>query len=293
MTRLLGQAFIALIASLAVSVGHAATTALYFSSPAGEYIGGGITKTWTPADGNFTAKTNFDNGITISFDGGQTNWSLNFAAPGDVPLVVGTYTEATRYPFQSPTKPGLDVSGSGRGCNNSTGQFTVKELTLGPNDTVEIFAADFEQHCELPEKAPLRGTVLFNAETSTITTVTSGTPDVNVNYSLKPTAVVDADGNVSLTIALTVSRNHQGRQGRTFLAATVGDDIYFNDGHGWIRYTGGTLPAYRTGPIADINIKVIQGVKADSLSGISVIVGYGASDLEMLRNNRYSVAYTF
>jgi hypothetical protein len=293
MTRFLGQAFIALLASMAVAAGHAATTALYFASPAGEYIGGGITKTWTPADGNFSATTNFDNGVTIYFDGGETNWRLEFAAPQNALLSVGSFLEATRYPFQSPTKPGLSVSGSGRGCNTSTGQFTVKELTYGSNNTVAIFAADFEQHCEQPDKAPLRGTVLYNAVTSTITTITSGTPTAAVNYSLKPTIEVDANGNISLTVALTVSRNHQGRQGRTFLAALVGDDTYFNDGHGWIRYTGGTMPAYRSGPISDINIKVIQGVKADSLSGVSIIVGYGASDLEMLRNKRYGVAYTF
>lgn len=293
MTRFLGHAFIALIASLAVSAGHAATTAVYFSSPVGEYIGAGMTKTWTLADGSFTATTNFDNGVTIFFDGGSTWWTLDFAAPGDVPLAVGTYTGATRFPFQSPAEPGLSVGGTGRGCNNSTGQFTVKELTLGPNNTVEVFAADFEQHCEQPDKAPLRGTVLFNAATSTITTITPVTPDAKVTYSLKSNPMVDAGGNISLTVALTVSRNHQGRQGRTFLAALVGDATYFNDGHGWIRYTGGTMPAYRSGPISDINIKVIQGVRADSLSGVSIIVGYGASDLEMLRNKRYGVAYTF
>lgn len=304
MTRFLRPTVIALIGLLLVSAGHAATTALYFSSPTGEYIGGGITKTWTPADGNFSAKINFDKGVTVSFDGGQTNWSLDFAAPEKAPLekaplAVGTYLEATRYPFQSPTKPGLSVGGSGRGCNNSTGQFTVKELTLGPDNTVEIFAADFEQHCEQPERAPLRGTILFNAVTSTITTVTStdvtpGTSAANVKYSLKPTLTTpDAAGNVSLTIALAVSGNHQGRQGQTFLVARKADDIYVHDGRGWNRYTGGTLPAYRTGSLGDINISVIRGVKADTLSGISVLVGYGASDVEMLRNNRYSVAHTF
>ena len=305
MTRLLRPTVIALIGLLLVSAGHAAETALYISSPTGEYVGRGIKKTWTKADGNFSAKVNFDKGVSVRFDGGETRWTLDFAAPEKAPLekaplAVGTYTEATRWPFQSPTKPGMDVGGyEGRGCPSVTGQFTVKELTLGQNDDVAIFAADFEQHCQSPENAPLRGTILFNAVTSTITTVTStdvtpGTSAANVVYSLKPTlTTLDAAGNVSLTVALTVSRNHQGRQGQTFLFAKKADDTYVHDGRGWSRHTGGTLPAYRTGSLGDISILVISGVKAETLSGISVLVGYGASYVEMLQNNRYSIAYTF
>jgi hypothetical protein len=75
-------------------------------------------------------------------------WFFNVAAPLGTPLAPGAYEDATRWPFQSPTQPGLDVSGDGRGCNMLTGRFDVLEAKFGPHGYVERFHAMFEQHCE-------------------------------------------------------------------------------------------------------------------------------------------------
>jgi len=141
---------------------HAQTTALVLSSAPGDYIGGGINQTFTQSDGTFTATRNFDNGVSIFFNGGPHWWYVDFVAPMEVPLTVGFYDEATRFPFQSPTKPGLDVSGEGRGCNELTGRFEVLEVVYGLTGEVERFAATFEQHCEGMEPA-LTGSILFNS----------------------------------------------------------------------------------------------------------------------------------
>jgi hypothetical protein len=138
------------------------TTAIVMNSETGDYIGQGLQQMFTPAEGTFVAARNFDNGITISFNGGSVTWYLAVAAPGDALLVPGSYENATRWPFQSPTGAGLDVSGSGRGCNQVTGRFDVLEAVYGPGGQVLRFAADFEQHCEGMEPA-LFGAVRYHS----------------------------------------------------------------------------------------------------------------------------------
>jgi hypothetical protein len=137
-------------------------TSLFFDSEPGDYIGQGLTRTWTPADGRFTVERDPANGVGIFFEGGADWWSLDFRAPRAEALIPGPYEAATRSPFNSPTRPGLDVGGSGRGCNMLTGRFDVLEAVFGPGGEVERFAADFEQHCEGGPPA-LFGRILFDA----------------------------------------------------------------------------------------------------------------------------------
>lgn len=138
-------------------------TVLLMHSQPGDYIGAGGNWLHTPADGAFSASRNFDNGVTISFQNfPATWWYLDFAAPGEVPLVPGTYEMATRFPFQEPTAPGLSVGGTGRGCNTLTGRFTIFEVVYGAGDAITSFAANFEQHCEGQAPA-LYGSIRYNA----------------------------------------------------------------------------------------------------------------------------------
>lgn len=141
-----------------------AGTYLRFRSDKGDYIGQSLTRTWFPADGTFVASRTYGDtsNVQINFNGGTSaNWSLIFNTPAEV-LTPGTYTGATRFPFQSPTKPGLSVSGSGRGCNTLTGTFTVHEAVYNADNSVARFSADFEQHCE-GKAAALRGSVRYQA----------------------------------------------------------------------------------------------------------------------------------
>jgi hypothetical protein len=124
-----------------------ADTFIFFDSDAGDYIGNGVTQTLTDSNGVFTASKNYDNGVTVSYNGGSY-WTLNFAAAGDQLLSPGAYDGATRFPFQSPLAAGLSVSGAGRGCNTLTGRFYVHEVTYEADNSISAFAADFEQHCE-------------------------------------------------------------------------------------------------------------------------------------------------
>lgn len=131
-------------------------------SPPRDYIGGGQNHYYTTANGTFNATKNFDNGVSVSFNGSGHNWRVELAAPGDALLTPGTYEGATRYPFQSANQPGLTVAGDGRGCNQSSGSFTVNEVVYGAGTSIVRFDAAFSQSCE-NTGPPLKGRVLFNS----------------------------------------------------------------------------------------------------------------------------------
>lgn len=112
--------------------------------------------------------TNFDNGVSVSYDGplpGGSNgfWSLDFASPGDLPLVVADYPIATRYPFQAPAEAGLSFSYHGLGCNTSVGAFNVTNVRYDQLDPVVIdFAATFSQRCNNAQQPLTSGTISYN-----------------------------------------------------------------------------------------------------------------------------------
>ena len=169
------------------------STLLYFNSEPGDFIGQGQQFSFTPADGTITASRNFDNGITIEFDGADL-WFLDFVAPGDAALQPGQYEGATRFPFQSPTRPGLDVSGDGRGCNKLTGRFVVLEVVYGAGGSVQKLAVDYEQHCEGGAPA-LYGSVRFN----------SAVP-IEPRLSVGPARVYEGDaGTVQMRFVISLS----------------------------------------------------------------------------------------
>jgi List-Bact-rpt repeat protein len=149
----------------------AQTTALYFDSQRGDYIGAGRQQTWTSAQLTFevTGAADHIRIAATNFTGSPSVWwYLSFGAPNRAALAPGTYERATRYPFQASVTPGLDVSGDGRGCNTSTGRFVIYDLERSNTGQVTRFAADFEQHCEGATPA-LFGSIRFNSSRSLLT----------------------------------------------------------------------------------------------------------------------------
>ncbi len=138
-------------------------TLIFLDSQPGDYIGQGMQATFTPADGSFTVSGS-TSGITVSFFGSGFGlfWFLDFAPPTGQSIARSEYEGAQRYAFHAPPKPGLDVSGDGRGCNTVAGRFLVSEVAFNPDNTVARFAVDFEQHCEGATPA-LYGSVRYNS----------------------------------------------------------------------------------------------------------------------------------
>lgn len=77
--------------------------------------------------------------VTVSVAGGTSgdSYDFDFAAPPGQQLAPGVYVGAQRAPFREAGRPGIDISGSGRGCNTIEGSFEVKEITVGSSGFVE------------------------------------------------------------------------------------------------------------------------------------------------------------
>ena len=88
-------------------------------------------------------------------------WNVELStARLSVPLAVGTYLGAERAPFATFMKPGLNISGDGRGCNTLSGKFSIHEISWDGDILMHVLAS-FEQHCE-QGPAALRGCVKFD-----------------------------------------------------------------------------------------------------------------------------------
>jgi len=152
------------------AVASAATpqTFLTLISQPGDYIGQGITQTFTPADGSFSVSNTADT-VSISFNTSNFSqfWYLDFGSPSTVKFGRGEYDGAQRTAFRSPTRPGIDVFGDGRGCNTDTGRFLVSDFALNTDGTIARLAIDFEQHCEGAPPA-LYGSFRYNSSVAAV-----------------------------------------------------------------------------------------------------------------------------
>jgi hypothetical protein len=166
-------------ASSASFASSLATSAqVYLASDPGSWVGGGLgapSVLWTHGiDGVFSANAGTNNGVTITYQGSDY-WNFNFYAPLYDPatntlngqdLRAGVYYDmATRYPFNSPTRPGLSVYGAGRGDNQSSGWFYVFDFARAANGELARLAIDFKQFDEnLTETGPgLYGALRYNS----------------------------------------------------------------------------------------------------------------------------------
>ncbi|QDU21945.1 Ig-like domain-containing protein [Urbifossiella limnaea] len=258
--------------TLTITVGP--VTRLRMVSEPGDFVGQGSPGTnqplvldYAPPGSGFTARTNFDNGVEVRVSDPTVvgGWTLDFAAPGNALLTPGTYLDAQRFPFQAADRPGLDVSGDGRGLNQLTGRFTVYDVAYGPAGAVTRFAATFVQqdlNFNGTVDPPLSGAVLFN------TTFGAG-GGVLANDT-------DADGDVLLTAALvsgpssgTLALNPDG----TF-SYTPNPNFFGTDSFTY-RTGDGTAPggvATVTITVRPVNDPPVQAVNA----GLTVAEGASA-----------------
>lgn len=129
---------------------------------AGGYVGGGRHR-YTTANAEISVDGGYD-GVRGWIEGTDGNWwSAEFYPPaGDVLAPGTTYRDAKRAAFRG-TAAGLEVSGSGRGCNELTGSFTVLALEVGEYGDLEQVAIRYTQHCDY-ERHPSRGDLMFHVQ---------------------------------------------------------------------------------------------------------------------------------
>jgi len=152
-------AFSAAVLAPLASAAPALEGSLSMTSDEGDYVGQGQTWSYDSSAGDVFGVTTTAGTVEGSVQAANGAWwHMRFAAPQGETLATGTYDGATRYPFQDPSAPALDVFGDGRGCNTLTGSFTVTQIAFDDAGAVQRFDADFVQHCEGAEPA-LRGHV--------------------------------------------------------------------------------------------------------------------------------------
>ena len=121
---------------------------LAYNSSDGDFIGSGKSVVLTDADGNFSVQI-VRGEIHFTLDGGGDRWHLNLAPPQGVKLLAGTYGGAQRCAFHSPTRPGLEFYGGGRGCNRLSGSFNINRVIYDDlGASVLYLDVTFKQQCE-------------------------------------------------------------------------------------------------------------------------------------------------
>jgi hypothetical protein len=163
---------------------------LTMSSEPGDYVGAG--QDWSyDAQSDYMKVGSETWGTARVFlfgANGSDFWSLNFTAPGGARLTPGDYPDARRT-FDD-LHPGLDVEGMGRGCNDSTGSFTVLAVSYGPYGYLQSLHATFEQRCGV-STAALRGEI-------NVVAPAAPTP-LTISATVDPNGIVDrGDGTVQL-----------------------------------------------------------------------------------------------
>jgi len=111
-------------------------------------LGSGQTFTFTPTNATVAAQPSGAGGVSMSaIQGDYVHWYYASVSPP----VGQTFSAGTTYSterFATDSAAGLDVSGDGSGCNESTGTLKILELTFADGGaTVDSFAATYEQHC--------------------------------------------------------------------------------------------------------------------------------------------------
>ena len=127
-----------------------------FVSDPGDYVGGGVSKSYENATSIFSLSGS-DTYLQYSASGLRDSWIAIVSPPTGQHLQAGTYDTMR---FADSTHAGLDVFGDGRGCNTSTGVLTISAVTFDGAGNAKALSATFEQHCEGAPPA-LHGTIHY------------------------------------------------------------------------------------------------------------------------------------
>ena len=137
---------------------HGGVTQLVTTPDAG-YPGGVKAHDYTPGNSRFAiagTAADIDLDRVTPFDVSAGIVSAEFQPPFGGRLAPGRYTPVAHAAANGSPAAGLDVASDGLSCNQTSGEFTVREATFKPDGHLKTFGADFVQYCDDTGKA-LRG----------------------------------------------------------------------------------------------------------------------------------------
>ena len=130
----------------------------------GDGFGNGFRQYAERSDAIFEARreTLFTNhqaiAVTVRPQAGfQWRWDMRFQVPMGESLRVGAFENVTAYPTGVAGRPGVAISGFSS-CFRPSGRFDVRELELGPGDTITRLRLSFQLTCS-GGFAPFRGEI--------------------------------------------------------------------------------------------------------------------------------------
>jgi hypothetical protein len=140
------------------------STSYSYTSQAGDYIGQGRSRTYTPSTDMTVAVTGDRNHISLFVHDTafSTWWSVDLSAGAGDTLHPGTYLNAERDAFRTGRSPGLDANGEGRGCNEIYGRFTVNQIGFDAAGALAMADVTFVQRCETSTAPTYTGTIHLN-----------------------------------------------------------------------------------------------------------------------------------
>jgi hypothetical protein len=125
-----------------------------YRSEAGDWIGQGASGVVADPAPITLAGDRHDVVAGVAADGG---WRIELRAPVGEKLRPGVYVHAERASFVTGRSPGLDVSTSGRGCNQVFGRFALNQIRTDANGNVIALDVRFLQRCEASDAPALHG----------------------------------------------------------------------------------------------------------------------------------------
>lgn len=118
-----------------------------FLGDAGEFITGGRSLTFSAPE--FHLRLEEDQGkITLTIGADLDSWTLSFSSPKGKPIQIGSYEGVQREEFQDDGHPGLAIPCATNGCNNVTGNFTIKSIHRDAAGRIYQLSGVFRQHCD-------------------------------------------------------------------------------------------------------------------------------------------------
>jgi hypothetical protein len=190
---------IAALGLASIAIDASAQTAFYYSSPAGENVGGGRTRTFTASTASIKVSAYGSNGIfavinEVSSSSSFTeNWYVNLAAPYGKLLTPGVY-EGAMSNSNNNLSPTVNMYGTGS-CGSTKGRFNILAIAYATDGTIASLAANFSQQCNASTLA-LVAEIRFNSSIP-LTTATAGIDTSPDPFALVMQSPVEAGASVT------------------------------------------------------------------------------------------------